>query len=84
MPLYFFDIIDDGHLSRDDFGLELVDFDEARDQAVVLLPDIARDELLGGELHVFICEVRDADNRVVYRGNLTYKGERIGPDCGPA
>ena len=75
MPLYFFDVIDDEVISRDEFGIELAGLDEARDQAIVLLPDIARDELPGGERRVFACWVRDDRDRVVYRGSLTYQGE---------
>ena len=76
MPLYFFDVVDNGVVSRDEFGVELTGFDEARGEAIVLLPDIARDELPDGERHVFACWVRDERDRVVYRGTLTYQGER--------
>ena len=34
----FFDIYSDGKLAADEFGLELDGFDEARDQAVSILP----------------------------------------------
>ena len=73
MPLYFFDVIDNGVLNREGFH-------EARDQAIVLLPDIARDELPDGERHTFACWVRDERDRVIYRGTLTYEGERSVPD----
>lgn len=76
MPRYFFDIIDNGRLTSDDFGMELDSFEEARDQAVAILPDLARDELPDGESHSFACHVRDEDGIVVYRGQLTYQGER--------
>ena len=80
MPLYFFDLIDGGVTNRDEFGVDLSGFDEARDQAGALLPDIARDELPDGELHTFACWVRDERDRVIYKGTLTYHGER--PDLG--
>ncbi len=76
MPLYFFDVIDNGVLTRDEFGVELPGVEEARGEAVVLLPDIARDELAGGECHTFACSVRDERDVVVYRGTLTFQGER--------
>ena len=80
MPLYFFDVIDDGVLSRDEFGMELVSFEEARDQAISLLPELAREQLPNGETHVFACEVRNGEDRVLYRGCLTYTGERFPPE----
>lgn len=76
MPHYFFDVTDNGTLNRDEFGLDLVDFEEARDQAIVLLPDMARDGLPDGELHVFMCTVREGEDRVVYRCTLTFQGGR--------
>ena len=74
MPLYFFDIIDDGAVNRDEFGVELKGHDEARDQAIGLLPDLAREELPNGEHHVFACSVRDERDRIVYEGKLTFRG----------
>lgn len=74
MPLYYFDIGDNGVIDRDEYGVEMAGFEEARDQAVLLLPDIANDELPHGERHVFACWVRDERDRVVYRGTLTYRG----------
>ncbi len=77
MPHYFFDIYSDGKLAPDEFGLELESFDEARDQAISILPDIARDELPDGEKHDFVCEVRAAEGQMVYRAMLMYRGERL-------
>lgn len=77
MPLYFFDIYNDGNLASDEFGLELDGFDEARDQAISILPDIARDELPDGEKHDFVCEVRAAEGQMIYRAMLMYRGERL-------
>ena len=77
MPLYFFDVIDNGALSRDDYGIELASFEEARDQAQVLLPDMARTELPGCDQHTFVCEVREEMRGLVYRGSLTYQGTSL-------
>ena len=74
MPLYFFDIIDNGAVNRDEFGIQLASFEEARDQAQVLLPDIARTELPGRDQHTVVCEVREEMRGLVYRGSLTYQG----------
>lgn len=74
MPFYYFDIIDNSVFSRDEFGLELHSFEKAREQAQVLLPDIARSELPDGEEHTFVCEVREGERGIVYRGRLVYQG----------
>ena len=76
MGRYFFDIHDCKGFHRDDFGDVFASFDEARMQAQCLLPDIAREELPDGELHVIMCDVRDEAGRAVYRGRLTYEGMR--------
>lgn len=79
MPQYFFDIHDSGGFHRDEIGAECDDVDGARAQAQALLPDIAREELPDGDAHVVTCEVRDEAGRVVYRGEITYRGTRF-PD----
>ncbi len=74
MPRYYFDVTDNRGPHRDEFGTDLSDFDEAREQCQGLLPDIAREELPDGELHTITCDVRDDMGRVVYRGKITYEG----------
>lgn len=74
MPLFFFDVYDNGRLSTDDHGVECSGLAEARDQAVALLPDLARDELPDGDTHSFVCEVRRADGMRCYRATLTFNG----------
>ncbi len=76
MPLYYFDIRDARGFHRDEVGDEFDSFEDARQQAQSLLPDIAREELPDGELHIVSCDVRDAEFRVVYRGKLTFEGTR--------
>lgn len=74
MPRYHFDIRDSRGFHRDEVGDEFVSFEEAREQCQSLLPDIAREELPVGELHTITCDVRDETGRVVYRGEITYRG----------
>ncbi len=76
MPRYCFDIRNDQGLNRDEVGEELASFEDAREQCRDLLPDIAREELPDGELHTITCDVRDAADRVVYRGRLTFEGTK--------
>ncbi len=77
MARYYFDIRDNGGFHRDIAGDDFGTFEEAREQAQSLLPDIARRELPDGELHTITCDVRDARGRVVYQGKLTFEGKRI-------
>lgn len=76
MPLYYFDITDGKGFHWDEFGDDFDSYDEAREHAQALLPDIARSELPDGELHTVTCDVRDESGRVIYRGKLTYEGTR--------
>ena len=74
MPIFYFDIYDNGQLSRDDHGFDLETVGEARAQAIALLPNLARDELPDGEHHSFVCVVRDAGDAPLYRASLTFEG----------
>ena len=77
MPRFYFDLHDGNGFHRDEVGDECESFEEAREQAQVLLPDIAREELPDGDLHTFVCFVRDESGEVVYRGELTFRGTRL-------
>ena len=73
MPRYYFDVRDEGGFHHDAVGDT---FEEARDHCQTLLPDIAREELPDGELHIITCDLRDETGRVVYRGKITFEGTR--------
>ncbi len=74
VPRYFFDITDAGDTIRDEHGIDLADDDEARDQAISLLPAIARDALPDGDDHEFVATARNKAGAVVYEANLTLHG----------
>ncbi|WP_237481018.1 DUF6894 family protein [Lichenibacterium dinghuense] len=76
MPRFFFDITGSHGLHRDEVGDDLDSFHEARELCQTILPDIARDELPDGEQRTVACDVRDAMDRTVYRGKLTFEGTR--------
>lgn len=76
MPRYYFDVRDSKGFLQDDVGDTFDTFEEARAQCQSLLPDIAREELPDGDLHIITCDVRDQTGDVVYRGELTYRGTR--------
>jgi hypothetical protein len=48
MPRYFLDFTDTGELLRDDEGMELVDLEAARMEALASLGEIAKDQLRDG------------------------------------
>ena len=74
VPRYYFDITDAGHLARDEHGSECADDRDARDQAISLLPDIARDELPDGDQHKFVATVRNESGQIVYEASLALNG----------
>lgn len=71
MPLFYFDISDGERLVRDEEGTELADDQAARNEAIGVLPDIARDELPDGDRREFSSEVRDASGKVIFRATLS-------------
>ena len=75
MSLYFFDVYNNGGLSRDEFGVELDSLQEAREQAIALLPDMARDSLPREDYHEYKALVRCHRGRIRYTARLTYQGE---------
>ena len=74
MTVFYFDVYDNGRLSRDDHGFDLDTAAEARNQAVSLLPNLARDQLSDGDHHSFVCVVRNAGGVALYRASLTFEG----------
>ena len=77
MIRYFFDIHDGAGFHRDEIGDEFEGIEDARQQVQALLPDMARDEHPSGDFHTIVCDVRDSIDRIVYRGELTYRGTRF-------
>jgi hypothetical protein len=77
VPRYFFDM-HDGEFHRDDEGSEHADFEAARTEAMVILPEVARWEIpKDGDHRLFTVSVRDESGTIVYTGTLTYDGLRF-------
>ncbi|RYC32396.1 hypothetical protein D3273_08370 [Lichenibacterium minor] len=74
MPLYYIDLYDNEVLARDEFGLELDSLYEAREQAIALLPDMARHGLPDGDSHDYTAVVRCHEGRVRYEVTLSLRG----------
>ena len=75
VPRYFFDLQDDVARFPDEFGDEFVSVEEARKHVQAILMDTFRSALPGGDERLFVCELRDETDNVVYRGRLVYQGE---------
>lgn len=81
MPRFYFDIDDGEHRHSDPEGIELEGAKEARNTAVSVLPDVAREELPDGDRRVFVCKVRDESGMIVFIATLSLVAEWIGgPD----
>ena len=79
MPLYFFDSGDDECVLRDDVGVDLPGIQEARDEAVRLLPSVARDMGLGYDGQDIVSMVRDERDQVVFKATLSLRVEWLVP-----
>ena len=73
MPRYFFDLTDRQGFHRDEFGVEFANAQEARDQAVCLLPDVARLEMPNGDQHDIRVQMRDKSDTVIYDATLSLR-----------
>lgn len=71
MPRFYIDTSDQNRFVRDDTGIECVDLEAAKDQAVNALPDMARDALPDGDMRTFLAVVRDAEGRALLQASLT-------------
>ena len=80
MPCYFFDLDDGERQTRDQDGLELRGPWEARDMALAVLPDIARDVIPRGDRRNIVSSVRDERGEVMYTARLSLAAEwRVQP-----
>ena len=79
MPLYFFDSGDGECFLRSDDGVELPGLQEARDEAVRLLPSIAKDMGRGYDGQDIVSMIRDERNQVIFKATLALKAEWLVP-----
>ncbi|WP_144767433.1 DUF6894 family protein [Methylobacterium dankookense] len=77
MPRYFFDI-HDGRFQRDEEGTVCADFDAARREAMITLPEISRWAIpCDGDKQAFTVLIRDEAGGVIYTATLTFAGLRL-------
>ena len=82
MPRYFFDFRDGGReRGCDSEGLELVDAEHARQEAMVAVSQVMQLEVSADDRRVVECRVRDSRGAEVYSVSLGYKGRWVGSDC---
>jgi hypothetical protein len=73
MPKFFFDTRDDTQVFRDDEGLELADFEAAKQLATKSLTEVAADALPTCEKRRLAVEIRDEDDHVMLTSELTFQ-----------
>jgi hypothetical protein len=78
MPHYFFDTFDGHETVSDEVGFDCASESEMRDQAIIALPSMARDELPDGDHHCFWVKVRDGNGRYVFYASLELKTHWLG------
>jgi hypothetical protein len=76
MPLYFFDVTDNGSGLPDTEGTELADLEAARQEALATLGEIARDKLPDGDRREFVIKIRDGDTSLM-RATLSLVVQRF-------
>ncbi len=79
MPRFYFDTYDDDRAVPDGQGVVLSDLEEAKEEAIKALTDMARDGLPDGEYREFVVDVRDETGQRVLRARLTLVVESL-PD----
>jgi hypothetical protein len=75
---FFFDVHDGEVFTVDEDGVELEDEYAAQQEAVRVLPAIAKDALPDGTEREFTVEVRDESDRKLLRATLSLKVEVLG------
>ncbi|GJE30693.1 DUF6894 family protein [Methylobacterium oxalidis] len=75
MPRFYIDSNDDDFHLRDEEGQEFPNLAAARDAAMMMLPDMAREKLPDGDQRVFCVNVRDERGATRYTATLSLVGE---------
>ena len=71
MAIFFFDVHDSECLIRDECGQPHDDRSAAREEALRLLPELARDSFSDGEGHSLALRVRDETGMVIFAATLS-------------
>ena len=70
MPTFFIDTFDEDLFVRDEDGCDYADVEVAKQAAVNVLPDMARDTLPDGDSRTFLAIVRGEDGQALLQASL--------------
>lgn len=79
MPNFYFDLGNAGLLVIDEEGSYFATEEEARHEAITMLPEIARDRMRDGDRQRLVVTIRDGQNRRFFRATLIVLGEHLNP-----
>ncbi|WP_024350990.1 DUF6894 family protein [Aurantimonas coralicida] len=82
MPLYFFDVLDQGEFSEDDVGIECRSLEDVRKTAIDALPDIAKSVVPRDDHRTISVTVRDETGTSIFRASLTLDAGWLGEKAG--
>jgi hypothetical protein len=75
MPHYFFDVTENQVHVQDEIGLEFADDQEARNAAMLALPELAAHQRSDGDRHVVRLTVRNKAGLRICQATLTMEAE---------
>lgn len=76
MPMFFFDLEQDGKVESDEVGTDLPDMQAARNEAIETLVEIAKDFLPSdGPRKVLAVIIRDKAGKQLHRSELAFAEE---------
>ena len=77
MRRYYFNVRDDEKLTPDDEGLQFGDVAAAREETARAIAEMLKDVMPDGAERVITIEVRDEDNRPLFRTTVRYQVEQL-------
>jgi hypothetical protein len=80
MPRFFFDIHDGQDFTADDAGTDCADEEDARKEAIRVLPQIAKDTVPNGDYRLFWVKVRNASGADIFHASLELKSGWLNQD----
>ncbi|RUW61610.1 hypothetical protein [Mesorhizobium sp. M7A.F.Ca.US.008.03.1.1] len=73
MPLYYFDVDDNGTVYPDDEGSDCDTFDRVKEEAIRALVEMIQNSLPDGDRHKLVIKVRDDRGGVVLQVSLNFE-----------